>query len=309
MKYNNPKRINFEVSEISFGGWQLGNQIDYDFSDEDEAINLVKAAIDAGITLFDTAPNYGLGNSERILGKAIRGLRNRVFINTKFGHDEHDNQNFDVSRLNRSLIDSLNRLNTDYVDSIILHNPSKEMLDQRHPIYLELNRLKNLGLIHHFGVSIDTVSELEFLLENNDVDVIELMFNVIHQSPKIWFDEIEKRGILLMIKVPLDSGWLSGKYNKSTRFNGIRTRWSKEVINTRLKIVEKIKAIVGEDILHASLRFILNFSAVTCVIPGTRTLKHLETNIMTSEHGLTKDKQKALETLYEDEIKHLFTPW
>jgi aryl-alcohol dehydrogenase-like predicted oxidoreductase len=192
---------------------------------------------------------------------------------------------------------------------VILHNPGKEMLYGSHPIYDELKRLKSLGLIKHFGVSIDWPEELEIVLKENDIDVIEVMFNIIHQSPKVWFEEIKKQGILLMVKVPLDSGWLTGKYTKDTIFKGIRSRWTKEVIETRLTIVDKIIEIVGEDLVNASLRFILNFDAVSCVIPGTRNIEQLMSNIAVTDYSLSSEKQKELELLYENYIKDQFTPW
>jgi len=309
MKYNKPSRINFAVSEISFGSWQLGNNIDFNFGDENEAINLVHEALKMGITLFDTAPNYGHGNSERLLGEALKGNRKKVFINSKFGHDHGGGTDFSPERLEKSVRGSLGRLQTDYLDSVILHNPPMEMLYKDHPIYNELRRLKSIGLIRHFGVSIDTPFELETVLDNDDIDVIELMFNVIHQSPKIHFDKIHQKGILLMIKVPLDSGWLSGKYNEKTDFTGIRSRWTKDVIDTRIKIIERVKSIVKEDIVKASLRFILDFKGVTCVIPGIKNMEQLISNVEASNYLLTREKHLELENLYEDYIKHLHTPW
>jgi aryl-alcohol dehydrogenase-like predicted oxidoreductase len=309
MKYNNPKRVDFLISEISFGSWQLGNNIDFDFGDELEGIGLVQEALKMGVSLFDTAPNYGHGNSEKLLGKALKGSREKVFINSKFGHDGHGDTDFSIERIEKSVSESLKRLQTDYLDSVILHNPPREMLYKDHPVYDELRRLKALKLINHFGVSIDTPEELEIVLENDDVDVIELVFNVIHQSPKVHFNKVYEKGILLMIKVPLDSGWLSGKYNESTNFTGIRTRWTKEVINTRINIIEQVKSIVGEDIVKSSLRFILDFKAVTCVIPGIKNISQLEDNVKVTNFVLSKEKHKKLENLYEDYIKNLYTPW
>ena len=80
MKYNKPHRINFPVSEISFGSWQLGNNIDFNFGDELAAFELVNAALKGGITLFDTAPNYGHGNSEKLLGETLKGNRKKFLL-------------------------------------------------------------------------------------------------------------------------------------------------------------------------------------------------------------------------------------
>ncbi len=309
MKYNTPKRIGFAISEISFGAWQLGNDIDFDKMSENDAIKLVECAVKAGITLYDTAPNYGRGNSERILGKALKPYRHKVFISSKFGHDSEGGTGFEVDKLETSVRNSLKRLETDYLDSLILHNPGREMLYGTHPIYKELKRLKSEGIITHYGVSVDWPEELEIVLHENEVDVIEILFNIVHQSPKKWFDEIGEKGILLMTKVPLDSGWLTGKYTKETVFKGIRSRWTEADIKSRLEIVERIKDIVGKDIIHASLRFILDYPAVTCVIPGIRNQDQLATNIAATGYVMDKITHDRLERLYDDYIRHQNTPW
>jgi aryl-alcohol dehydrogenase-like predicted oxidoreductase len=308
MKYNRVSKVDFDISEISFGSWQLGNNQDFDCLTDEESINLVKKAVLNGITLFDTAPNYGNGNSERLLGEALKSNRDKVFINSKFGHSK-EGTNFDVEALEPSIKKTLERLQTTYLDSVILHNPELDMLKGTHPIYEKLEELKHRKVINYYGVSVDTAEELEVVLTQNSVDVIEVMFNIIHQSPKKWFDEIKSQGILLLIKVPLDSGWLTGKYNEDTLFTGIRSRWTDEVKSTRLNIVERVKGIIGDDMVSSSLRFILDFDAVSCVIPGVRNEQQLFSNIKVSHFKLDEQKHIALETLYSDFIEKQDTPW
>jgi len=167
-----------------------------------------------------------------------------------------------------------------------------------------------MGKIRGYGVSIDTLEELELVLSNWDVDVIEILFNIMHQSPKYLFDKVKERGILLAIKVPLDSGWLTGKYNSNSKFEGIRARWSQDVILKRAMIVDKIKAIVkDEDLVKYAIGFILSFDAVTTVITGVKNIQQLETNIKASEFKLSDELKRELERLYEEEIKPLNLPW
>jgi len=99
----------------------------------------------------------------------------------------------------------LERLQTTYIDSVILHNPPREILDGKTRHKEEFQRIKRIGKIRGYGVSIDTLEELELVLNNWDVDVIEILFNIMNQSPKYLFDKVNERGILLSIKVPLDS--------------------------------------------------------------------------------------------------------
>jgi len=306
----NPEKISRNLGVIGFGAWQLGNTEFFGPMDDQDAIELVQEAVKQGVTVFDTAPGYGSGNSERLLGIALKPYRKDVFINTKFGHTPEGMTDFSKEGLLSSVSGSLSRLQTDYLDSVILHNPPRELLYATADIYEGLQDLKDTGTIKHYGVSIDTVEELDIVLHHNSVDVIELMFNIIHQSPKALFEEVKKQGILLMIKVPLDSGWLTGKYTKESVFTGIRARWTLEVIHTRLDIVSRIQNLFGKtNIANESLRFVLGFPAVTCVIPGVRNLAQLRSNVEAQKETLTQVQQQELEDLYDTYITHQSTPW
>lgn len=304
------KKFNLSISELGFGGWQLGNGDCWSDMTNQEGIELVKAAYNKGITFYDTAPGYGNGSSEKILGEALKDCRENVFINTKFGHNHLNETNFHEDFIEKSINESLERLQTTYVDSVILHNPPIEILQGKTNHKKEFNRLKEAGKIRGFGVSIDTYEELELVLNNLDVDVIEILFNINSQAPKYLFEKIKEKGILLIAKIPLDSGWLSGKYNANSSFTGVRSRWNKEEIITRAKIIDKIKTIVNdEELAKYALSFILSFDAVTTIIPGTRNINQLSSNLEAAAFKLSNDIKQKLEKLYEEEIKPLNLPW
>ncbi|MCF7927148.1 MAG: aldo/keto reductase [Candidatus Izimaplasma sp.] len=310
MDYKRLKRFNKKISRIGFGAWQLGNTKEFSDMTKEEGLKLVKKAIDKGITFFDTAPNYAQGRSEEILGEALKGYEDTVFINTKVGHDHEGNTDFSLPAITNSINRSLKVLNRSYLDSVILHNPSHDILRGETTHYKQLEELKKQGLIKGYGVSIDTPEEIEMVLKNSNVDTIELMFNIIHQSPKALFDKIKERDILLVIKVPLDSGWLTGKYDETATFTGIRSRWSKKDIETRSEIIDDIKSIVKEDnLVPIAISFILSFDAVTTVIPGVRNEKQLNSNVAAGDYELTDDLKQQLVKLYEEKIKDLDTPW
>lgn len=310
MKYQKVDRFDKKISKIGFGAWQLGNKKEYESLSDEMGIQLVQEAVEQGITFFDTAPNYGEGNSEKILGRALEGTEDKIFINTKAGHTQEGKSDFSLEGITESIHNSLENLKRSKIDSVILHNPGKEILEGKHGHYEHLKSIKNKGFIGGYGVSIDTAEELKSVLDYSDVDVIELMFNIIHQSPKIWFDEIQKRGILLIIKVPLDSGWLTGKFNSESTFTGIRSRWSVQEIQQRAKLVREIKDIVKQDnLVPVALNFILSFEAVTTVIPGTRNEKQLQSNIDSLNFELTRELKKKLEDLYDSKISNLTIPW
>lgn len=310
MKYRKSSRFEKSISEIGFGAWQLGGISTWGYMSKEEGITLVKEAIEEGVNFFDTAPGYGQGNSELILGEALLEVRERVFINTKIGHGPNGEYEFTVEGISNSINRSLKNLQTNYLDSVILHNPEKYILEGDTNLFDELEKFKKKGLINGYGVSIDTLEELKLTLENLNVDVIEIMFNIVHQEVKELFSKIMEKGILLITKVPLDSGWLTGKYNHSSEFTGVRDRWSKQDKLVRSNIIDKIKDITGEkNLAQTALRFILSFEEVTTIIPGTKNIEQLKMNSTASNGILAISKKEELELLYQDYIKDMNTPW
>lgn len=309
MKVRHNDRLKRSVSVIGFGGWQLGNNEQWGDMSFDEGKNLVRDAFAMGITFFDTAPNYSYGKSEEIIGSATKDFREQVFINTKFGHTADGKTNFSVTEIEESIRKSLIRLNTNYIDTVMLHNPPVEVLEGKTSHEHTFKRLIEEGVIHGYGVSIETKEELELTLNNLDVDTIEIRFNVIHQEVTELFDKVKEKGIMLVVKVPLDSGWLTGKYDKDTVFEGVRSRFSRQAIQDRAVLLDDIKDILGEDpIVPSSLAFILSFDAVTTVIPGVKSYGQLKENVAASKFELDDQKRIDLIRLYEEKIKKMNLP-
>ena len=300
-----------EVSEVGFGAWQLGNESDWGSMADEEAIALVHEALDAGCNFFDTAPNYGLGKSEELLGKALKGKRDQVVISSKCGHHTDDVQSFEPERLLESVEGSLKRLNTDYLDSLLLHNPPLSALDQNSPQFKVLEKLKKEGKIRAYGASVDSGKEINQILDNTDSQIIEVMFNAFYQEPLEAMSRAYHEGVGLIVKVPLDSGWLTGKYGADSTFTGIRSRWSKEDIQFRSKLVEKVREIIGDDqsMVTIALQYILSYKEVSTVIPGARNSQQLEHNLSASKDLLSKDMKQALRGLWIEEIKGKSLPW
>src|SRR5262245_43322910 len=112
-----------QVSEIGLGAWQLANP-DWNLHDSNDALEIVRAALDAGCNFVDTAPGYGYGRSEELLGQALRPVRQSVVICTKFSHHSADGiSDFDTENIRPVLEGSMRRLQTDYIDILLLHNP------------------------------------------------------------------------------------------------------------------------------------------------------------------------------------------
>ncbi|RKP46757.1 aldo/keto reductase [Cohnella endophytica] len=299
------------VSEIGFGGWQLGNQRDWEPMEDAAAISLVHEALDRGMQFFDTAPNYGQGRSEELLGKALAGKRADAVINTKFGHGADGSTGYDASLIRDSVEQSLKRLRTEYVDSVLLHNPPFEDLDGKHGHYEVLEELRKEGKIIAYGASVDSGTEMLELIHNTNVGVIEVMFNIFYQEPAEAFKIAKEKDIAIIVKIPLDSGWLSGKYTKESRFEGVRKRWSSDIIGKRADLLGKIGFIADQDttMTMAALRFILAHPEVSTVIPGVRNRAQLIENIAAGDGSMPDDHVRRLRRLWEDEIRHMGLGW
>jgi aryl-alcohol dehydrogenase-like predicted oxidoreductase len=310
MKYKPYSNSSVAASRLGFGGWQLGNKEFWGDMSFEAGVKLVKEAIEKGINFFDTAPGYAKGMSEKIIGEAIKGVREKVIINTKIGHKADGTSDFSVESLEGQIRDSLSRLNTNYIDSVLLHNPSIDILSGKTEHFKELKRLKDLGIIKAYGVSVDTYQELKTTIEKTDSQVIEVLFNVFFQGPSSLFMFLKMRKISLIAKVPLDSGWLTGKYNQQSKFTGIRSRWSKETIIRRSELIEKMKLITNDDDLTKySLGFVLSHNEVTTVIPGIKNSEQLDSNIEAESFELTYQiKQKFIE-LYNQRVKNNLLDW
>jgi aryl-alcohol dehydrogenase-like predicted oxidoreductase len=300
------------VSEIGLGAWQLANT-DWGVYDRAEALRVVQQALDAGCDFFDTAPPYGGGRSETLLGRALGGVRPSVTICTKFGHSaEFPPTNFDVAALRPSLEGSLRRLRTDYVDVLLLHSPPVALLNGRHaPHYEEMERLKAEGKLRVYGVSLGNSRDLKTVLETTRSGAIEVTFNVFHQEPRAAFRYAQEQGVGLIANVPLDSGWLSGKYRGDSGFTGVRRRWSPDVISRRARLVEQVAALVppGISLVHAALRYVLAQPEVSTVIPGAKTVAQVRENAAAGDGQLPDDVVRALDALWECELRDHPLPW
>lgn len=301
------------VSEIGLGAWQLGANSGWQNMSEKDAIYMVHKALDLGVNFFDTAPNYGFGTSEVRLGKALKGKdRSRIVINTKFGHTDANTTNFEADNIRASVEGSLKRLQCDFVDSLIFHNPPTKYLDGSQNAHYEiLEQLKAEGKIKSYGASLDTYDEMKLLMNTTNSKVIEAFFNILHQDTARAFKLALEKDVAIIVKIPLDSGWLTGKYNKNSTFNDVRSRWSKSDISTRAGLVEKLQNKLGtaQELSKSAIAFCLAYKEVSTVIPGNNSIEQLESNVSCSQIRFTAETIKTLENFYQDEVKQLRLPW
>ena len=288
MKQRRLGNTDIQVSEIGFGCWQLGNQTDWNGGDETTSIKLVNHALDNGCNLFDSAPPYGNGLSEILLGKALKGRREQAVICTKFGYSPDWHCDFSAEALIKSVEASLKRLQTDHIDVLLLHSPPAEDLT-RADTYQALDTLKQQGKIRAYGASIDNAAEMQKLMQHTNSEVFEVFFNILFQDAASAFDQAEQQGIGLLAKVPLDSGWLSGNYDENSQFTGARSRWSSAQIKKRATLVKQVQKILADiPVSEAAFAFILRHPAISSVLPGVCNIKQFEHNQLAAKCQLSE---------------------
>jgi aryl-alcohol dehydrogenase-like predicted oxidoreductase len=300
-----------QVSEIGLGAWQLANP-DWGLSDAGEALRIVQASLDAGCNFFDTAPAYNRGRSEEFLGQVLKPVRKDNLICSKFGPGADWVSDFSTPAIRPSLEGSLKRLQTDYVDILLMHNPPRGLMDGRvADQYEEMEKLKAEGKIRAYGISLDWRVELETMMDTTKSQAAEVFFNAFYQEPRPAFARAREQGIGLIVKVPLDSGWLSGHYSRNSHFEDVRKRWPPEVIERRGALVEKFAALVppGTSMVHAALQYCLAQPEVSTVIPGAKSVEQAQDNFAAADRQLGPEVVQSMLDLWEKEIAPEPLPW
>ena len=302
-----------KVSEVGLGAWQLANP-DWGIHDKAEALKIVQKSLEAGCNFFDTAPGYGGGRSEELLGAGLKSVRKDIIICTKFSfYNENHESEWKAKHVRPVLEGSFKRLQTDYVDILLLHNPPRELMDGNASaeLYAEMEKLKSEGKIRAYGVSLDWRVELDNVLDTTKSKAAEVFFNALYQECLPAFAKAQSQGMGLIVKVPLDSGWLSGRYRGNHKFDDVRSRWSPEVLKRRSELVEKFAALVpeGTSMAHAALQFVLAQPEVSTVIPGAKTVEQALDNFAAADKQLSTETIQAMRDLWTNEIESDPLPW
>jgi aryl-alcohol dehydrogenase-like predicted oxidoreductase len=300
------------VSELGLGAWQLGER-SWNGPGEEESMRIVDEALALGCTFVDTAPIYGGGRSEELLGQALRERRRRVVVCTKFGYWPDRTADFSPDRIEESVEGSLRRLRTDYLDVLLIHSPPDPgVLDPSAPHYVTLERLKSEGVVRAYGVSLaeDSSAELERVLETTS-QVVEVRFNALHQEPLAGMEHATGQGVGVIVKVPLESGWLSGRYRAQSTFDDVRSRWTRDEIMRRARLVQGFERILpeGTPVAHGALQFVLAQSAVSTAAPGAKSVAQLRENVAAADGSLPSKVVAAIRDLWERELRDAPLAW
>ncbi len=306
MQYKNLGKRGPRVSTIGFGAWAIGGM---NWGPTDDAVSkaALHAALDEGVTFFDTADVYGFGHSEDLIAEVIKERgKGELIIATKAGNDfyyagkENDDgygaiqQNYKKEYLIEAAEKSLKRLGLETLDILQLHSPDIEKLEGDEP-WEALSILKEQGKIQHAGLSIQSFKESEqaHLLERHHelLDCIQVRYNLLERkAEKLLFPEAIKYGVGVIVRIPMLFGLLSGKFNRSSIFEGDdhrRFNLDTEKLDSYLSKMESMEEMYNRysewSPAQVALRFGVSHPACHVSIPGGKTPQQVQENCAASD--------------------------
>lgn len=304
-----------EVSEIGLGGfpisgmWKREDGSDYGWTgvSDDESIQLIHRAEELGINLVDSAEAYGDGHSEVVVGKALKGRRDRWVVATKVspnrglsaeGGDADDARKVIVSACEASL----RRLDMATVDLYQLHAIPHAWSG---PYVMEaLESLRESGKIRHYGISTNSRRAIEGLMAHGSIDVLQIGYNLLEREADSLLHWAREQGIGTLIRVPLAKGMLTGKYfgkgpnaipENDVRFERFQRPETLDALQKlpRLEFLQTAE----RSMVQAALRFVLDHPGVSCAIAGAKSVEQIEQNAAASDlPSLTREEtERAIE--------------
>lgn len=315
MRYRRLGNSGIEVSEIGLGAWQIGGPLRAYFaglgwishgwghSDDAEAVRLIHACEDMGINFIDTAAGYGAGHSERVIGRAMKGRRDQWIIETKGGEGfSEDNVNYkDFSRphLLKQINESLTRLQTDYVDVYLLHNPSWEDLEKGECLQV-LADIQAAGKARLVGVSIGSADMGLRLIELGAVDALQVPINIANPAiAERLFPAASKAGVGIVARGAFGAGFFVSAAQSATYAEDDRRSWQSAASKARgAKVAQAFSflEIPGRTLAQSYLKFLLTYPEISTIIAGSKTLAHMQENAGASDApDFTPDELKQIE--------------
>jgi aryl-alcohol dehydrogenase-like predicted oxidoreductase len=318
MRYRKLANTDVTLSEVGFGVWTVAAGWWGDFSD-DQAADLLRRALDLGVTFFDTGDTYGNGRGETILAQAFKGRRDKIVIGTKFGYDFYSNPDLNRGQRERphdwsptfvrfALEQSLKRLETEYIDLWMLHNPRMDAI-QRDDLFALLDDLKAEGKIRAYGASLGpAIAGTEHgdqALQARKLDALQIIYNLLEQDPGRRFLPLAReKNVGILVRVPHSSGMLEGKYTPETTFprSDHRSHRPRSWLIEGLQKIETLKFLHDErgmTLGQAALKWVLSDPIITSAQPNIYDLEQLEEFAAAPDlPDLTPDDLEKVAALY-----------
>jgi len=309
------------VSRIGLGCWQLGDDCWGDVS-EDTAQSILREAYEAGVTFFDTADVYGGGLSESRIGRFLSESDADVTVATKIGRFGEPGWplNFTRDAIRKHTEASIQRLGVGALDLVQLHCIPTEVLVQGE-VFETLRELQTEGLIKAWGVSVESVEEGLLCLTQPGLASLQVIFNALRQKPAhVLLPRAEQMGVAIIVRLPLASGILAGKYTAETTFPANDHRnWNQDGgafhVGETFNGIPFVEAVAFADALKtslpegwsladAALRWILDHEAVTTIIPGASKPGQATRNVAALNLPPLPDSVKeAWAKLYNEQVE------
>lgn len=311
------------VGEVGLGCWQLGGGDWGDISDA-AALATLHAAHDSGVTFFDTADVYGGGRSEQLVGGFLKELggNNGVCVATKLGRNSPPGgaENLTLQTMRLHTENSLRRLGVECLDLTQLHCvPTDALRDE--VVFDHLRVLQTEGKIARWGASVESMEEAHLCLAQPGLCSLQIIFNIFRQKP---IDELltdaQNRNVALIVRLPLASGLLSGKFKADTQFApsdhrtynrdggafNVGETFAGLPFELGVALADELKTLVpqGSVLSEMALRWILDFPAVSVIIPGAKNADQARTNAAASDMPpLSPELHQKLQVWYEEKVK------
>ena len=304
MRFRRLGKTDLRVSVVGLGTYQFGGRWGKDFTQK-EASDIIATAKDNGINLLDTAECYGVNRlSETLVGHAIASSRSHWVLATKFGHDRlsptKNRPAFTASEVLQQLEGSLRTLQTDYIDLYQFHSGSNEDFDNDE-LWAMLEKQKQAGKVRHLGISVSRKSSewREYQTRKASsvgVSAIQVKYNRVERDAETEvLPECLTQDLGVLVRVPLASGLLSGRYQTLTAFDDSDARAGKYDPQTIARMQQEIQDIIRDELPENislpeySLAWSLSHPAVSCVIPGCKTPEHVRMNASVADLPLVDD--------------------
>ncbi|MGW4201902.1 aldo/keto reductase [Streptomyces sp. NPDC004726] len=315
MDYVNLGRTGLSVSRLCLGTMMFGA---WGNPDHDACVRMVHTALDAGVNFVDTADVYASGETEEILGRALKGRRDSVVLATKFGeqtdHAEPLTRGASRRWIMRAVEDSLRRLGTDRIDVYQLHRPDPGTdLDETLGALTDLIRQGKVRAIGSSAFPADLITEAQWAAERRGRErftVEQLAYSALaRHAEAAALPACERHGLGVMVYSPLNGGWLTGKYRAGSAApadsravrNAEHFDHAQEAVRARKHtVVEEIAALAAESghtMIELAIGFVLAHPAVTSAIIGPRTLEQLTGQLGAADVRLGPDVMDRLDSL------------
>ena len=318
-------RTGRDVGVVGLGAWQLG--ADWGAVDESDALGVLQAAIEGGVTFIDTADVYGDGRSERLVGQVLKS-HDGLTVATKMGRRvDQVPENYTLDNFRAWNDRSRQNLGVDTIDLVQLHCPPTPVYSNDE-VFDALDSMVEEGRIAAYGVSVETCAEALTAIARPNVASVQIILNAFRLKP---LDEVlpaaQAAGVGIIARVPLASGLLSGKYDEHTTFSAddhrtynrhgeafdVGETFSGVDFATGLEAVRRLMPWLpaGATTAQLALRWVVDQPGVSVVIPGARNAEQARANAAAADLApVDAETSRALERIYDDRVReHVHSRW